>query len=969
MTRAVDGARRVAAVRWAGWSIGVLVLAAIAVALVDLFGTAGRDAVPAEPTTVTSTPAPAAPFEGLLEPAAPPRDAIAERGVLVQGVVVDPAGEPVAGATVTLFRAHTAWPEWRRSRLDEAITQDDGAFQFRQPHRRGLLLGFEHAAYAGGLEQVSEYAAGMRLELRAAFALRGFVLNDVGAPVADAVVSIESVPGHARRLRSVRSDVDGSFAFGNLAAGPARLVARHGSWQPAEAPVLVVGDRDRCDLRFRRPAMAPMRARIVDASDQRAIAGATVELLPINHKLGMVVPIAARSDERGELLLDGLPRGAMQVYVRHPEYGAVVRTQSIGAVAQDLLVEMVPRAAVRGVLTSHLTDDDAVVFAGDEQLELVDEAGLLSYADVAADGSFAFAESVSPGFATLRVVRGVFAFRRTFSRELPVRIGEVGVENLDVSVVPSAVVHGRFVDERGEPLAAVRVMRTRLFRESLRVLADAAWDLDVGAFGGGVLSLLNVDREQELAISDADGRFEVRGFEPGPLLGRALLPGRGARWLRMNVPSVGRRADIGDVVLPAGCSIGGRITRGNEPFAGAEVTCVSHDCQSLAITDADGRFVAEDLVPGTYSVQARITGLDVGGQSRTVVLDADGPRARVDLDLQLGRVVHGRVVDATGAPLHEAVVSVLGRTGEVCATDPGGEFQLELPPRETELLVTFGDRAVERQVRVMPAEDRLLIRLDTPPSCTLRARVFGLPGRRRLDGCRLLLTSIAAGGGRRARWVGMPEGELLRRQVPAGLVRIEIRVEGYAPYVVERTLLADETHDLGDVLLEPGARLRGVVRDGDGAPVRGAQVLLGDETDFDLFTPTVVSDADGAFEIQGVTSRSSQLVVRHPAFAVREIALQLPRDVLSAAPFEVVLERGATIAVTVPADRIPDEAIVYLRRQGRLLASAVLDERGRAWFANRSVGRYEVSLYGATSQGHEVEVGVGDQVLAVRLSR
>ena len=164
----------------------------------------------------------------------------------------------------------------------------------------------------------------------------------------------------------------------------------------------------------------------------------------------------------------------------------------------------------------------------------------------------------------------------------------------------------------------------------------------------------------------------------------------------------------------------------------------------------------------------------------------------------------------------------------------------------------------------------------------------------------------------------------------------------------------------------PGATLRGLVQDGDGQPVRDAMVLLGEETDLDLFLPSVRSDAAGMFTIQGVTSRSAQLVVRRSGFAVSTIPIQLPRDVLSAAPLVIKLERGATIEVVVPRSLIPDDGLVYLRRDGQLLANTVLDERGKAWFVNRSVGRYTVSLFDSELPEQAVEVKPGDELTRVQ---
>src|SRR5690606_30604114 len=96
--------------------------------------------------------------------------------------------------------------------------------------------------------------------------------------------------------------------------------------------------------------------------------------------------------------------------------------------------------------------------------------------------------------------------------------------------------------------------------------------------------------------------------------------------------------------------------------------------------------------------------------------------------------------------------------------------------------------------------------------------------------------------------------------------------------------------------------------------------------------------------------------------------LQLPRDVLSVEPLVVTLERGTTIEVIVPRDLILDDGLVYLRRDGHLLGSTVLDDRGRAWFSNRSVGDYTVCLFGSDLPEHTVHVKPGEEISTVRFS-
>lgn len=885
-------------------------------------------------------------------------------GVIVRGSVLTPGGDPALSATVTLYRLVTGWPQWQRERVDEAITHGDGTFQFRCPHLHGFLLRYEHPQHAGGEVEVSVLGEPMRLQLQPGFEITGFVLNDVGAPVPNARVSVESVLGEQRRARFTETSADGSYRFTNMAAGPAQLVARHESWQPARAAALVIGGRKQTDFRFDRPSMIPLRGRVLSAATQKPIAGATVQLVPVSDSLGLVDAIATTTAADGTFLLGGLPRSSMSMWVSHPDYGVDRSTQTIGATGTDVTIDLPGRTRVTGLLDAR--DDD--VFQGGEVLVMNDAGDALSYAVVEKDGSFEFDRTMSPGTAEIRVLRGAFSFRSLKGIVWSKMLAESPVNELDVSVLKAATVRGRFVDAERKPVANVRLARTQLLSDTVAMLGSGAWQLDLGKVGDGIVQLVDVVRDEPLALSAEDGTFEIRGFRRGLLVARVSGQGYGSRWLHMQVPSPGMIAELGDVELSTGCSISGRVLRGGKPFVGATVTVISPNCQSMATTDEFGRYIVQDLEPGHYEVKGRLSDRPTGTNSQAVSIAPDRGARNVDISLDIARLVRGRVEDEHGEPLKDALVSIRGRPSQVISTKESGRFDLELPSRNVELVVSFGDRTRQKIVQVSAEQEELTVQLQTPDTSTLVARIAGLPGRRAVPGVLLRLTELDEGpdATMQTRWVDTLEGSFRKKQAPVGSVRIEIWCDGYAPFQAVRELKANAEHDLGDVLLEPGATLRGMVRDADGNVVSGAMVLLGWETDFDLFVPSVRSGEDGIFTIRGVTSRSKDLVVRSPGFAANTVRLQLPGDVLSREPLAITLARGATIEVLVLGDNVPEDRIVYLRRGNALLQSTVLDERGRAWFANRSAGAYRVTLFGSGLPEQIVDVKPDDEVSRVQ---
>lgn len=945
------------------WLIGIVVLVALLVA-----GTAmlWRLRQVVQPTTTAAVPTPGA---EVVEPMpvltlnATTRRATA-LGVLVRGLVVGPAGEPVAGAKVTPHRLVTAWPEWRSEPIDlAAITDARGSFQFRVELPQGVFVRCEHPAFATLAVPLDEDGNVTVLRLGNAFSLTGFVTNDAGAPVPNARVALESVPGEQRRVEVAITEPNGRYAFANLAAGPVRVVARHPSWQPSVEPTVVVGDQARVDLVFDRPAMAPLRGRVVAAATQAPIAGATIELLPPNQVPGLVDPASGTSAADGTFLLTGLGRGLMRMLVRHPEHGAVVRSQLVGSAAGELLLEMPARTVVRGRIDA----DGASLHRPGDLIELRDLVGKVHYVELDAAGRFACSETLSPGELQVQALGARFAFENGWSSTTTVLLEETEENVLELPVVPPTVVRGRIVDAGQRPIAGVALVRTRpLLDDATQSIRDAARDLDFREFGSRIVQLFDDDRDEVLVRTDADGRFEIRGQPPGKVLVRAELAGFGRQMARFTIDR-DEALVYEDLVLRPGVGMRGRVLRGTGSvgIAGATVVVAGEQTQAQVVSDRDGNWAIDDLIPGNYRVRAR---MPTGLVERVVQLRAGTAGTIVDLRVDTGRTVRGMVRGSDGQPLPGALVAPRGGGGRTTVTDGSGEFVLEVPQRAEALQVALFDRSLQRIVPLVPGKELVEVKLDTPPTCTLLARVAGLPGRKPLAGGVLRIVRLDGDDEleRSSRWLEFPDGQLRWPLCPTGHLRVEVWCEGHAPIRRDGEFAAGKEHDLGELLLEPGAHLRGVVRDVDGALVPNAVVLLGEEGDLQLFESGQRTDADGSFRLRGVTNRSDTLVVRAPGYAPAVATLTLPDDLLSPEPFELRLSRGATIRVNVPRN-LREGGYVQLLRDGRLLAASEVDESGRVEFVHRAVGAYLVRLVGSGTLTRAVEVAPDAQLVSVDL--
>jgi protocatechuate 3,4-dioxygenase beta subunit len=143
------------------------------------------------------------------------------------------------------------------------------------------------------------------------------------------------------------------------------------------------------------------------------------------------------------------------------------------------------------------------------------------------------------------------------------------------------------------------------------------------------------------------------------------------------------------------------------------------------LTDENGRYAFDDLEPGRYRIMVQKAGfalLDGPGMPE-VVLDGNERRNAVDVTLQKGAVIAGRVLDARGEPLVGVQVAAMRKpavppsgasrddfivpVGQGAQSNDLGEFRLfGLPPGEyyVQAMPTpdFGGHAAPRATVLLP---------------------------------------------------------------------------------------------------------------------------------------------------------------------------------------------------------------------------------------------------------------------------
>lgn len=401
------------------------------------------------------------------------------------------------------------------------------------------------------------------------------------------------------------------------------------------------------------------------------------------------------------------------------------------------------------------------------------------------------------------------------------------------------------------------------------------------------------------ANTDENGRATVRGLRPGDYRGLLVADGWGDEHLSLSF-----RDDPGGTIertltLEPGARIEGLVLDSEgKPIENAVVMAWSGEPQHLpcqAWTAADGTWHLSARA-GTYRCWAQST---THGKSSQQTFTSDGRTPQRDLSFRLGPTkiesvignvvsaakrlvganretsVSGVVVDENGAPAAEADVRVLGR--RFVRADSNGHFDVEgLEPGEYDIIADWvgpwsGPRNNGVRQRVRTGDTNIKLVLPVGATVTGRAILDGKP--LRYFGLRLVSEKEVPYGGTP---IGVRDenGDFTLRHVQPGKWRVALMSLGTTLVTSDEfTITKNETVKLGDIMITPGQKLSGHVRDQSGAAVANARVIVGRMSAFAqdrsrlerLFTGQYETRTDdsGAYSFEGIDVwRSSVLTSR-----------------------------------------------------------------------------------------------------------
>jgi hypothetical protein len=374
------------------------------------------------------------------------------------------------------------------------------------------------------------------------------------------------------------------------------------------------------------------------------------------------------------------------------------------------------------------------------------------------------------------------------------------LERADLFLFPSIDYAGTVVDAEGRPVA----------------------DAQIELFGAdsGELALVGIESSFQ---SDGDGRFEFHA--PNFALLEARHPDHPPGRARVDEPAQRSHTltiTLGGVPTGSQAVITGRIIdAADQPLAGVEIRAMptriggdpSLARSPTAVSDAEGRFVLAPLDDLAYVVGARLSARP-GVQSRPVK-----PGAEVELRVDDGLELSGRLIDDHGAAIVAGSVSLLRVTGPLRRSrvaglsvfDPDGAFSFGgLSPGHYELEAIAQGRARSKPVAVkLPrAGDPVTIVLNTGGG-SVYGRVVDASTGEPLPLAQVSVNGLASGDSvmpSLSSTVTDPEGAFELTGIESGRVSVDVSAYEHDGKIVSGIqIVAGDRHGPLEITLAPVA--------------------------------------------------------------------------------------------------------------------------------------------------------------------
>lgn len=712
--------------------------------------------------------------------------------------VVDPRGEAVEGAEVVVGRKKTDRADSLENtdfRESRRLASEQGGGRYVLERAPTGLVRIQ--VLAAGYSRFREYVHAAEDEvvvigLDKGLRVSGSVLTRDGRPIPDAALEVDG-PNVGAPPPTARTDATGGFLFDILSEGEYSITVSAAGYVSLREENVTAGLES---IVFSMTPEAVFSGRVVvdDAEGTPSgIANAKVTL----RESASGQTASSTTDARGLFALHGLAAGRYLAVVDHEEFAP--------ALGLELVLDEAERITER---TIRLRRGPAIVGSVLEAktrnpiplarvtLELADAT--------AAAGVVRSAETDTSGRCELEgLVQGTHALKVSASRYLPgvipgLTVRAEGNEPFTVLLEPGVSISGRVTDRLGNPVAGAS-LDLRPVPESSSPSRSPSPPKEAGS----ALRFVRISHRGALKtrITDVEGRYTFSGLSGDLEYSVSVSHWKFAPAL---LPTVGA-SDSVDITLRRGATIRGRVIGprgGGIPSAKVKATledkrtgnarrvtsplsaALSTATHSVR-TGADGRYSISGLRKGVYTVAAQIL-RRLPGSVETIEVAEDGVIEGVDIVLEPGESLAGRVLARDGRPVAGARIRLFDQNSTEARTDLEGRFRLDgLPPTPLSAEVSKSGFVTAR-VSLTPVDKAFLVTLER--SATIRGAVVearsGLP----VAGARILLrpasTSPTLAPPRTTATTSRVDGTFVLRGLPEGRYQLEASHDRHAQTLV-----------------------------------------------------------------------------------------------------------------------------------------------------------------------------------------